>query len=68
MVVTTHAEEHWFEVIMNGVFHWGGALLNEGPIHVESATSHTQSELPELPLTDDAATAPQPTLCEGLIH
>ena len=24
MVVTTHAEEHWFEVVMDGCFIWGG--------------------------------------------
>jgi hypothetical protein len=72
MVVTTHAEEYWFEVIMDVVFHLGRALLNEGPIHVDTANSHTQgAQLQlqlQLPVTDNAAPAPESTLRQSLIH
>jgi hypothetical protein len=59
MVVTTHAGEHWFEVIMDGVFHLGGRCSMKGPSML-TLPSRTERP-PELPLTDDASTAPQPT-------
>jgi hypothetical protein len=42
MVVATHAEEHWFEVVMDGVFHLETELHNEGPLMLTSANSHTR--------------------------
>ena len=68
VVVTTDAEKHSFEVTMDGVFHLGRTLLNEEPIHVDTANSLSQGRPTALSVTDESATAPQPTLCQSLIH
>jgi hypothetical protein len=49
MVVTTDADEHLFQVIMDGYFILGRTLLNEGPIHIHSANSHSPGTQPRAP-------------------
>jgi hypothetical protein len=69
VVVTTDPVKHVLEVTMDGEFHLGRTLFDDAePIRVDSANSHSQGTRPALSVTDETATASQPTLCEGLIH
>jgi hypothetical protein len=69
VVVTTDPEKHAFEVTMDGVPHLARTLLNgEEPIHVDLASSPHQGTPTALSVTDETATASQPTLCQSLIH
>ena len=68
VVVTTDPVKHVLEVTMDGDFHLGRTLLGDAePIHVDSSNPHSQGTRPALSVTE-TATAPQPTLCQDLIH
>jgi hypothetical protein len=64
VVVTTDAPKHLLQVTMNGAYRLGRTLPNEEPIRVDS----TGGSPAALTVTPESATAPQPTLCQSLLH